>query len=136
MLERLASKALLGEPFGEVAAYRRLWGFAAKEDITVVERRRARRNGLAAKSVRVTATSETSSSHIEPPKQYPNGNCAGVSCLKLSAAFHKDGDAPRAARRPDGKARRLRISGIFEGATQPAGMHRRPNATVFLKVST
>src|SRR5262245_4850429 len=37
--------------------------------------------------------------------------------------------APRTARRPDGKARRLRISGIFErGATQPAGMHRRSNA--------
>jgi hypothetical protein len=32
--ERLASKALLGEPFGEVAAYSRLRGFAAKEDIT------------------------------------------------------------------------------------------------------
>ena len=37
--------------------------------------------------------------------------------------------ARRAARRPDGKARQPRISGIFEGgATQPAGMHRRPNA--------
>jgi hypothetical protein len=88
MLERLASKALLGEPFGKVAADRMLRGFAAKEDITVAasrlratvdrrpgsrvdhqssradipwplrpiaERRRARRNGLAAKSVRVTA---------------------------------------------------------------------------------
>jgi hypothetical protein len=31
--------------------------------------------------------------------------------------------------RPDGKARRVRISGIFErGATQPGGMQRRPNA--------
>jgi hypothetical protein len=79
---------LLGEPFGEVAAYRMLRGFAATDDITIAlsrlrphvarhpaaridhqssradipwplgsiaERRRARRNGLAAKSVRVTA---------------------------------------------------------------------------------
>src|SRR5438093_10033259 len=31
--------------------------------------------------------------------------------------------------RPDGKARRARIPGVFErGATQPAGMQRRPNA--------
>src|SRR5207253_3007659 len=37
--------------------------------------------------------------------------------------------APRAARRPADKARRPRISGIFEGgATQSAGMRRRPNA--------
>ena len=35
----------------------------------------------------------------------------------------------RTARRLDGKARRPRISGIFErGATQPARMHRRSNA--------
>src|SRR5881409_3754237 len=31
--------------------------------------------------------------------------------------------------RPAGKARRARIPGVFErGATQPAGMQRRPNA--------
>src|SRR2546423_14887798 len=37
--------------------------------------------------------------------------------------------APRTARRPAGKARRPRISGIFDGgATQPDGMHRRSNA--------
>src|SRR6266540_2920691 len=37
--------------------------------------------------------------------------------------------APRTARHPAGKARRLRISGIFDGgATQSAGMHRRSNA--------
>src|SRR5438093_12722469 len=31
--------------------------------------------------------------------------------------------------RPDGKARRARIPGVFErGATPPAGMQRRPNA--------
>src|SRR5262249_54117073 len=37
--------------------------------------------------------------------------------------------APRTARRPHGKARRPRISGIFEGgATPPPGMHRRSNA--------
>src|SRR5271169_729180 len=31
--------------------------------------------------------------------------------------------------RPDGKARRVRIPGVFErGATQPGGMQRRPNA--------
>ena len=35
--------------------------------------------------------------------------------------------------RPDGKARRARIPGVFErGATQPAGMQRRPNANGFL----
>src|SRR6266849_1795042 len=37
--------------------------------------------------------------------------------------------APRPARRPTGRARRPRVSGIFEGgATQPGGMQRRPNA--------
>src|SRR5712691_5867464 len=53
------------------------------------------------------------------------------------AAFHKDGDAPRAARRPHRKARGGRIPGVFDRrATQRGGMHRRPNATVFMKVST
>ncbi len=34
--------------------------------------------------------------------------------------------------RPAGKARRPRILAIFEeGATQPAGMQRRPNAQLF-----
>jgi hypothetical protein len=42
-------------PAAPLAAYRRLRGFAAKEDITVAERRRARRDGSAAKIVRVTA---------------------------------------------------------------------------------
>ena len=38
-------------------------------------------------------------------------------------------EAPRAARRPSGKARRPSIPGVFEGgATLPDGMHRRPNA--------
>jgi hypothetical protein len=68
----------------------------------------------------------------------------------LSGPFHKYGDAPRAARRPPGKAREARISGIFERrATQPGpgsptrqprwgggGMHRRPNATEFMKWAT
>src|SRR5260370_40383303 len=45
--------------------------------------------------------------------------------------------APRAARRPPGKARRVRISGIFErGATPPGGMHRRPNANELLRHDT
>ncbi len=36
-----------------------------------------------------------------------------------------------------GKARRPRILGIFEGgATQPAGMQRRPNAKVFRRRHT
>ena len=60
------------------------------------------------------------------------GDClaAGQSCTTLlTARGESPGVALRPARRPDGKARRLRISGIFEGgATQPAGMHRRPNA--------
>src|SRR5207247_5044612 len=52
----------------------------------------------------------------------------------LSGPSHKYGDAPRAPRRPAGKARRVRISGISErGATQPAGMHRRPKAGVFMR---
>src|SRR5262245_40480662 len=55
----------------------------------------------------------------------------------LSAAFHDCGEAPRAARRPPGKAQGARISGICERrATQPGGMHRRPNATAIMKVST
>src|SRR5204863_5770233 len=41
----------------------------------------------------------------------------------------ESGVAPRRARRPAGKARRLRIPGVFEGgATQPPGMHRPSNA--------
>src|SRR5438874_1384082 len=56
---------------------------------------------------------------------------------RLSTALHNYGDASRAARRPHGKARRPRIAGLFEGgATQPGGMHRRPNATVIVKRST
>src|SRR5881394_3725845 len=55
----------------------------------------------------------------------------------LSAAFHKYGDAPRAARRPPRKARGGRIPRVFDRrATPRGGMHRRPNATVFMKVST
>src|SRR4029079_9992714 len=39
------------------------------------------------------------------------------------------GAAPRAARRPSGKARRPSIPGVCEeGATPPDGMHRRQNA--------
>src|SRR5262245_17377474 len=38
-------------------------------------------------------------------------------------------EAPRAARRPSGMARRPSIPGVCkEGATQPDGMYRRPNA--------
>jgi hypothetical protein len=58
---------LLGEPFGEVAAYSMLRGFAAKEDITA-ERRRARRNGSAAKSVRVTAREMRTNGRPPPPR--------------------------------------------------------------------
>ena len=60
----------------------------------------------------------------------------------LSSPWCHSGVAPRAAMRPvdhpsaaaalgtpAGKARRLRVSGIFEGgATQPDGMQRRPTA--------
>jgi hypothetical protein len=56
---------------------------------------------------------------------------AWVNGVGASARTHlmNGGVAPRAARRPAGKARRPRISGIFEGgATPPAGMHRGPNA--------
>src|SRR5436190_6696921 len=61
---------------------------------------------------------------------------ARISIL-LSAAFHKYGDAPRAARRPPRKARGGRIPRVFDRrATPRGGMHRRPNATVFMKVST
>src|SRR5947209_3669020 len=46
-----------------------------------------------------------------------------------SSPWRKSIVAPRTARRPADKARRPRISGIFEeGATPPAGMHRRSNA--------
>src|SRR5438128_5843281 len=56
---------------------------------------------------------------------------------ELSAAFHKYGDAPRAPRRPSRKARGGRIPGVFDRRATPRdGMHRRPNATVFMKVST
>src|SRR5947207_99716 len=55
----------------------------------------------------------------------------------LSAAFHKYGDAPRAARRPPRKARGGRIPRVFDRrATPRGGMRRRPNATVFMKGST
>src|SRR6266850_1999012 len=38
----------------------------------------------------------------------------GLPCSgRLSAAFHKYGDAPRAARRPPGKARGASISGML-----------------------
>jgi hypothetical protein len=47
----------------------------------------------------------------------------------LNSPWCKSGVASRAAMRPPGKARRPRISGIFEGGgTQPGGMQCRPNA--------
>src|SRR5262245_27963612 len=47
------------------------------------------------------------------------------------------GVAPRAARRPPGKARRPRIPGVFEeGATRPGGMHRRPNAVPIFEMGS
>src|SRR5436190_15488481 len=71
-----------------------------------------------------------------------DGSCAhcrrvhSFNC-RLSAAFHKYGEAPRAARRPSRKARGGRIPGVFDRrATQRDGMHRRPNATVFMKRAT
>src|SRR5947207_15909222 len=77
-----------------------------------------------------------------------------VGCCRdtiLSAAFHKYGDAPRAARRPHRKARGGNergphrafcarwgaIPGVFDRrATSRGGMHRRPNATVIVKWAT
>ena len=57
--------------------------------------------------------------------------------LHLVVPFRKRGDAPRAARRPAGKARRSRVSGILEeGATPPDGMHRRPNASALANWAT
>src|SRR5213083_330841 len=54
--------------------------------------------------------------------------------MNLSAAFHKYGEAPRAARRPHRKARGGRIPGVFDRrATQRGGMHRRPNADIFMR---
>ena len=46
-----------------------------------------------------------------------------------SSPWCKSGVAPRPGMRPAGKARRAKISGIFDrGATQPDGMQRRTNA--------
>ena len=56
------------------------------------------------------------------------GNVAVVACVSAACASvlsWKSGDTYAGARRPAGKARRVRISGIFErGATPPAGMPR------------
>jgi hypothetical protein len=50
-----------------------------------------------------------------------------------SSPWQKSGVTPRGARRPAGKARRLRIPAVFEGgATQPPGMHRPSNAARLL----
>ena len=60
-----------------------------------------------------------------------------VRSTALGGPVRNCGDAPRAARRPAGKARRPRISGIFEGGATPAGgMHRRPNATAIANGAT
>ena len=71
--------------------------------------------------------------HAVGDERLPGSPCTTGSRRRskrdASSPWCKSIVAPRAARRPDGKARRLRISGIFEGgATQPAGMHRRSNA--------
>src|ERR1700674_462772 len=59
----------------------------------------------------------------------PTPSSSGWRPFAASSAWWKSGVAPRVAMRPAGKARRPRISGIFEGgATQPGGMQRRPNA--------
>src|SRR6185295_982656 len=52
-----------------------------------------------------------------------------VTAVSTRTHLINGGAAPRAARRPSGKARRPRIPAVFEGgATPPGGMHRRPNA--------
>ncbi len=57
------------------------------------------------------------------------GQARGCTARATSSPWSKSAVAPRAAMRPAGKARRPRISGIFEGgATPPGGMQRRPNA--------
>ena len=54
---------------------------------------------------------------------------AVIAAHEIRTHLINGGEAPRAARRPSGKARRPRILGVFEeGATLPDGMHRRPNA--------
>ena len=55
----------------------------------------------------------------------------------LSGQNHKYRDAPRMSRRPAGKARGGRIPGVFNRrATRPVGMDRRPNAIVFMVLTT
>jgi hypothetical protein len=55
----------------------------------------------------------------------------------LSGPVRKYGDVSRASRRTGCKARGGRIPGVFNRrATPQAGMHRRPNAIVFMNRST
>jgi hypothetical protein len=121
---------LLGEPFGEVAAYRRLRGFAAKQEITVVasrlratvdrrprsrvdhqssradipwplrpiaERRRARRNGSAAKSVRVTAQGMPTNGRRQGPALFERE----ITASGASASSRSAGDGRRPFDRRD-----------------------------------
>src|SRR5262245_50884724 len=79
---------------------------------------------MLATGIGTTGTSATAA--LTPPVPLPR-------CSAPSVPDQKFGDRFSGARRPDGKARRPRISGILEGgATQPAGMARPENVSEFL----
>src|SRR6266851_2540020 len=67
--------------------------------------------------------------HADAAIETAQANSRTPRIARASSPWCKSIVAPRAAIRPAGKARRPRISGIFEGgATQPDGMERRSNA--------
>ena len=60
-----------------------------------------------------------------------------IALTHLSGSGHKYGHAPRASRRPSHKARGGSIPAVFDRRGTPwGGMHRRPNAVVFMTGAT
>jgi selenide,water dikinase len=129
-LNRAAADVLTALPAGAVHACTDVTGFGLAGHGTEMARASGVTLAIEAREIPVFA------GVLDIAEQNRSGGLASnqkhfAAGVRLASRTHliNGGAAPRAARRPAGKARRPRISAIFEGgATSPDGMHRGPNA--------